>query len=138
MTGPKLALTTAELHRLDCAVIPLVRMGSLGIYLVGSVTERADHRDVDVRMIFRDDEFDARFPDPRMWEAFCYAWSRVLSDDSGLRVDFQVQRMTEANEKHPGSRNPLTGGRRMFAGLGDATPYIVHAESEAPKAANDA
>ena len=131
MTAHRCALTTAELHRLDVAVTPLRRLkgiGAVGIYLVGSATERPDFRDVDVRMIFRDADFDAWFCDKsELWEAFCYAWSRVLSEDSGLRVDFQIQRMTEANENHvQGSRNPLTGGARRFAGLGDGTPFSVH------------
>jgi hypothetical protein len=58
---------------------------------------------------------------------FCYSVSRWLSADTGLPVDFQVQRMAEANAKHSGPRNPLTGGARPFAGLGDATPYDAHA-----------
>lgn len=79
-------------------------------------------------MIQRDEDFDALFGHcSSLWEAFCYAWSRLLSDDSGLRIDFQVQRMTEANENHvQGTRHPLTGGARRFAGLGDGTAFSVH------------
>ena len=40
-----------------------------GIYLVGSAIERPDWRDVDIRMMLSDEEFDALFPDARdRWE----------------------------------------------------------------------
>lgn len=132
-TGFRCMLTVTELFRLDVAVAPLDRLDSLGIYLVGSVNETTDFRDVDVRMIFRDEDFDALFGhSSALWEAFSYAWSRTLSEDSGLRIDFQVQRMTEANENHvTGTRHPLGSGRRRFAALGDATTFRVHDEATA-------
>lgn len=88
----------------------------LGVpYLVGSATRTRDFRDVDLRVIMPDDEFDQRFPgaspapmqDP-LWSLLCSSVSVWLSQASGLPVDFQVQRMSTANERYPtGVRMPL-------------------------------
>lgn len=48
---------------------------------------------------------------------------RMLTEDTGLPIDFQIQRMTEANAKYDGPRNPLGAGRRDYAGGGDATKF---------------
>jgi hypothetical protein len=119
-------LTTADLYRLDIACAPLRRLINSpgGIYLVGSIEKgERDWRDVDVRLILPDEEFDALFGGkPDLWALFSYAVSRQLADDTDLPIDFQVQRMTEANN-HTGPRNPLGRGARIFAGWGDATPF---------------
>lgn len=115
-------LTTYDLHRLDLAVAPLRRLCP-GIYLVGTVMSSPDWRDVDVRMIMADDEFDATFANSLLWEVFCLTATSWLRSETGLPIDFQVQRQSEANEKHKGVRNHLSGGRRQYAGLGDGTPY---------------
>lgn len=120
-------LTTYDLHRLDLAVAPLARLCP-DIYLVGTVLTSPDFRDVDVRMILADEEFDAlftgRLSSSTLWEAFCLTATAWLRAETGLPIDFQVQRRTEANEKHHGVRNHLSGGRRHFAALGDGTPYL--------------
>jgi hypothetical protein len=117
-------LSTAEIYRLDQACAPLVKVFGRRVYLVGSAQDRPDFRDVDVRAILDDDDFDRMFgSEPALWGVFCYAVSRQLSADTGLPIDFQVQRQTEANENHPGPRNPLGFGRREFAGRGDATRF---------------
>lgn len=119
-------LTTTELHRLDIAVAPLSAIDGHGVYLVGSATERPDFRDVDVRLILSDEEFDRLFGhSPELWSVFCYAVSRWLGADTELPIDFQVQRQTEANEKHHGTRNHLGNRAKhaMFAGQGDATLF---------------
>ena len=55
---------------------------------------------------------------------------RMLAEQTGLPVDFQIQRMTEANETYQGERNPLGAGHRHYAGRGDATPFLArHSES---------
>jgi len=124
-------LSTVELHRLDRACRDLWGLDDTGgVYLVGSAGERADHRDVDVRLILSDERFDALFGHaPVLWELFSYAVSRQLAADTGLPIDFQVQRQTQANE-HDGLRNPLgsvglllAGTGRRFAGGGDATKF---------------
>lgn len=128
-------LSTVELHRLDRACRDLwnvARNNDGGVYLVGSVNQRADFRDVDVRLILPDTAFDRMFGGERdLWALFSYAVSRQLGTDTGLPVDFQVQRQTQANE-YRGSRNPLgliaidgddLHMGRDFAGGGDATRF---------------
>lgn len=113
-------LTTSELARLDQACRFMRFTDWHGPYLVGSSLERADYKDVDVRSIVPDEVFDAVFAGWDFWGAFCLTVSAYLSEVSGLRVDYQAQRMTEANEKFEGSRNPLGVRKaRDFAGGGD-------------------
>lgn len=92
--------------------------GGFGCYLVGSALERPDWRDIDVRLIMRDQEFAELFPDagpldehrwefdPR-WILLTVAISERLSKLTGLPVDFQFQAQSHANERHKGPRNPL-------------------------------
>lgn len=91
--------------------------GDFGCYLVGSATQRADWRDIDVRMILKDEEFFRLFPavdplghnwefDPR-WLLFTVSISEHLRKVTGLPVDFQFQPQTHANERHKGPRHPL-------------------------------
>lgn len=74
-------------------------------------------RDVDVRMILADDEYDAMFPGrergivefahPR-YSVMCSSISMYLRTASdGLPVDFQFQQRTDANKRYPGPRHPL-------------------------------
>jgi len=91
---------------------------SLGCYHVGSSLERADWRDVDVRMIFRDEDFTRLFPgagdvawvhweaNPR-WLLLTVSISAWLKAQSGLPVDFQFQPMSHANTRHRGKRSSL-------------------------------
>lgn len=75
--------------------------------LVGSCLTTADYRDVDVRTILPDDEFDALFGErPELWSLLCLTTSEYLSRASGLPVDFQVQRMSDA-VRYPGGRSAL-------------------------------
>jgi hypothetical protein len=88
--------------------------GHFGCYLVGSAIERADWRDVDVRFIMADEEFDRLFPDadqhweqdPR-WLLLTVSISERLSKVTGLPVDFQFQRQSHANARFKSSRHPL-------------------------------
>lgn len=90
--------------------------GGFGCYLVGSALERPDWRDIDVRLIMSDEEFDALFPQTRergTWE-FDARWllltisiSEHLRKVTGLPVDFQFQPQTHANERHKGPRNAI-------------------------------
>lgn len=102
-----------------------------GIYMVGSVLERPDFRDVDVVCILHDDDFAALFPDvqhhtdplcahfemdPR-WLILTVALSDWLSGQIGHPVDFKFQPMTFANGAHHRKcRHPLglrTVARRL-------------------------
>lgn len=119
---PRIAswLSPQEMFRLDLACQPISEAwGGFCLYLVGSVTERRDFRDVDVRLILRDKVY-ARFAkgvDPAL---FSIVTSAYLRDATGLNIDFQVQQMTIANELHGGKmRNPLgTRGLGRFPGDG--------------------
>lgn len=122
-------LSTLELHELDEACAPFNEAFGRYPFLVGSASHRQEFRDVDVRLILADEDFDRLFGgNASLWGLFCRLAATYLRARTGLPVDFQVQRQTEANEKyadraaHP--RNPL--GRRpalLFAGAGDATMF---------------
>lgn len=125
-------LTTTELYHLDqaCQVVNRAFKGGPP-YLVGSAgigNDGAAYRDVDVRLMLGDDEFAEACPTRERWELLCLAIGAYLRDRTGLPVDFQIQRTTEANERFSGPRNPLglvhSEGRsgRAFAGGGDGTP----------------
>lgn len=83
-------------------------------YQVGSSILSTDWRDVDVRMILSDEEFDATFGKltrPRClnlkWNAACLAFSSLGREMTGLPIDFQIDRQTEANDMYPGPRSAL-------------------------------
>ena len=69
-------------------------------YLVGSSTETRDFRDVDVRVIFNDDKFDAMFSAAfcPFWSLLCTSISVMLSQRTGLPVDFQIQKRSRVKE----------------------------------------
>lgn len=120
------ALTTHDLYNLDAAC-QLVAKSFGPPYLVGSVNEgtaRPPWRDVDVRLMLDDAEFDALFGDNlQRWELLSLAIGDYLRQRTGLPIDFQIQRRSEANKRHAGkARNPLGLGRD-FAGMGDGTNW---------------
>jgi len=102
--------------RLELACQHLNRaFGGHGCYHVGSSRERKDWRDVDVRMILEDDEFERLFPDAgenswefdARWLILTVAISDWLSKETGLPIDFQFQKRSHANERHSKPRNPV-------------------------------
>jgi len=83
-------------------------------YLVGTAAQGKQWRDVDVRLMLSDDEFDALFPGHikpdrmnAMWSLLCAALAELGRQRTGLPIDFQIQRQTEANAKYDGPRVPL-------------------------------
>jgi hypothetical protein len=77
-------------------------------YLVGSCLTTRDHRDVDVRCMLDDEDFNRIFQGcgqtyqyNALWSLMCAAISEWLSSRTGLKIDFQIQRNTEANEQYP-------------------------------------
>lgn len=84
-------------------------------YLVGSCLERRDYRDVDIRCILPDEEFDRLFPDAQrtswaynaLWSLMCASISEWIKNRTGLPIDFQIQRMTQANKEFSGPRHAL-------------------------------
>lgn len=120
-------LSPPRLYALDAACRPISEAFGFGVgpYLVGSVQERTagPSSDVDVRLILPDKQYDRLFAkqSPEFRTLLDLAFSGWLAAQTGLPIDFQIQRRTEANELHPKPRNPL-GGRKLTAWLGDATP----------------
>lgn len=91
-------------------------LDGFGCYLVGSATNRRDFRDVDVRYIMDDAKYDAMFHSGGgvrnpLWSLMSTAVSAWLSKQSGLPVDFQIQKQSEANasfsRKDGHDRQPL-------------------------------
>ena len=85
-----------------------------GCFIVGSVLDRPDFRDVDVRLIMTDEQFAREFPGAgnrwehdAKWLLLTVAISAWLSKESGLPVDFQFQPQTHANARHTGKRNAV-------------------------------
>lgn len=121
-------LSPPLLHRLDlaCKHIRETFGGFAGPFLVGSVQERTagPTSDVDLRLILPDEGFDALMagtPDG-FATLLDFALGAYVREITGLPIDFQVQRMSEANERHGGKqRNPL-GGRSLTNWIGDARP----------------
>lgn len=117
-------LTTYDLYNLDDAC-RLIQQAFGSPYLVGSagIDGRADYRDVDVRLILEDEEFDNLIGNNRSrWELLSLAIGDYLRLRTRLPIDFQIQRQSEANARHDKPRNPL-GKKRTFAAGGDATPW---------------
>ena len=89
-----------------------------GPYLVGTAAEGKTFRDVDVRLILADDRYDrlAEAVTPVGMAFLGLSIGEYLASRTGLPIDFQIQRMTEANEQHGTGkgtcRNPL--GRRSL------------------------
>lgn len=93
----------------QAATLVNAAFGGFGCYLVGSCLERQNYRDVDVRLILEDAAYDRWFGasngnlngvhDP-LWSLLCLSVSEWLKAQTGLPIDFQIQRQTQANEKH--------------------------------------
>ncbi len=111
---------------LDTACAPMLEWaGRGGVYLVGTAAqprvEGQAPRDVDVRMILTDKRHD-RLAAAIGAEGIAFlgiAIGQYLASLTGLPIDFQIQRRTEANALHQGTRNAL-GHRAMANYLGDA------------------
>jgi len=104
------------MNRLNLACVPLREAFDGPAYLVGSVMRGGAYRDVDVRTILSDETYDRWFdpPDPDgashidpLWSLICTSLSEWLASVSGLPIDFQIQRQTEANKAHAGVRSAL-------------------------------
>lgn len=83
-------------------------------YQVGSTLERADWRDVDIRLMMPDEVFAREFPNAgdhwehdARWLLLTVAISEYLSKRTGLPIDFQFQPQTAANKRHTGKRNAI-------------------------------
>ena len=127
----KTSLTTRDIYALEKAIRACLPNSMLSCtYLVGTAQSGGEYRDVDVRTILSDTDFDELFVDPTMWSSWCFLVAEWLISKTGLPIDYQVQRQTEANERYNGPRNPIGTGRRGFAGYGDATPFDVYGQRQ--------
>lgn len=100
-------LTVAQNFALEAACAVLNDAG-YGAYLVGSCMERPNFRDVDLRCILDDEEFDARFKGQRVrLRLLNAALSEWVTARTGLPIDFQFQSRTEAAAYSGRPRNPM-------------------------------
>jgi hypothetical protein len=109
-------LGAPQYQNLQCACAMLVRAFGEHIFLVGSCLDKREYRDVDVRCILPDADFDRLFPNASgnsqhtdaLWCLICPAIAEWLRARTDLPIDFQIQRHTEANtEFHYGKRQHL-------------------------------
>jgi hypothetical protein len=97
-------LTVPQQYALNVACRPLASLG-YGTFHVGSSLERADYHDVDLRCIVPDEEYDQHFDGNEELRLFLNAAvSEWVAARTGLPIDFQFQRASEANE-FDGRRN---------------------------------
>lgn len=84
----------------------LNRLFDEGPYLVGSALRTKDWRDVDVRIMLDDDRYDmlVAILNPRLLNLALSLWGQKVT---GLPIDCQVQRVTDANAEFDGPRDPL-------------------------------
>lgn len=75
-------------------------------YQVGSTLQKQDWRDVDVRLILDDADYDAlaKLVKIDRLNLSVSIWGNHVTH---LPIDFQVQRMTDANDEFKGVRNAL-------------------------------
>lgn len=83
-------------------------------FLVGSALFGKKWRDVDVRLILTDEEYeswglgDPRFPQSNQrWVSLVLAWSAFGRNITHLPIDFQIQQQSWANEHESKSRSAL-------------------------------
>jgi hypothetical protein len=71
-----------------------------------SLTEKRGWRDVDVRLILDDDEFEP-YADAGRRRMHELAWTAFGSQMTGLPIDFQIQQQAAANDEFSGVRSAL-------------------------------
>lgn len=122
-----------EMFHLNNLCMILVHAFGYNNYLVGSSLATRDYRDIDIRCILDDDEFDALFPCAKgtknpwihdaKWSLICASISEWLTKRSGLPIDFQIQRRTNANEQYPKQERQALG---LFQYAADRTGSKIH------------
>ena len=90
--------------------------GTNSVYHVGSSMgdNKKDWRDVDIRVLLTDEQWQnlelldptENHYDPK-WRALCIVFSHYGKHITGLPIDFQLQRIADANERYPGNRSHL-------------------------------
>ena len=75
-------------------------------YLVGSALSSPNWRDVDIRIMLPDETYDglAKTVTPALLNLSVSLWGQKAT---GLPIDFQIQRVSDANAEHSGRRNAM-------------------------------
>lgn len=88
--------------------------GHMPYHVGSSLTKKTGWRDVDVRIILSDDEYERmELGDPERthhnakWVSLVLAYSALGKAMTGLPIDFQIQQQTYANEHYKGIRSAL-------------------------------
>lgn len=98
-------LTVSQNFALETACAVLEKAGFTS-FLVGSAMERANFRDVDLRCILFDEEYDRLLSGSRVRKRLLEASiSEWIAARTGLPIDFQFQSMTGAKEFKGRPRN---------------------------------
>lgn len=103
-------LTVSQNYDLNVVCRPLAVLFGHGVYQVGSSLERPNYRDVDLRCILANDEYDRMFADDEQGKKVKFlnvAISEWIATRTGLPIDFQFQREAEANAEFKGTRNTV-------------------------------
>ena len=109
-------LTVSENAALKLVCEPIERAfpGCFGCYHVGSSITRKDYRDVDVRLVLSNEQFERLFgtgdKSPAcldLWFLFCWAISDWMKRRTGLEVDFQIQSLAMSSQHRDEPRNAL-------------------------------
>lgn len=94
-------LDVDEVRALDhwCHLLRRMFPTTVGILHVGSSIVRPDYRDVDIRIVLDDDEYTALVPLVNRLDLHMLLsqWGRQMT---GLRIDCQLQSVTESSEQH--------------------------------------
>lgn len=114
------ALSPRQMFLLDEACKPISEAFVTHPYLVGTAVTRQAYRDVDVRLILDDEQYDMMLQGiGKAGIIFLgLAIGQYLESRTGLPIDFQIQQQTAANAQHEGMRNPL-GCRTLNNYIGD-------------------
>lgn len=117
------AMSPRQMFLLDLACKPIEEGIGATFHVGTSASGRQEYRDVDVRTILSDERYDAleEAVEPDGIAFLGLAIGQYLHSITGLPIDYQIQRQTEANERHQGARNPL-GLRDLSNFRGDAAP----------------
>lgn len=104
-------LNTVQWFNLNMCGVNIFKLLGLNVYLVGSCLYRKDFRDVDLRCIYKDEVLDNSIigstdATRRMFGMLIGDW---LSSRTGLPIDFQFQKSSEAKEYDDRKRICLGG-----------------------------
>jgi hypothetical protein len=91
--------------------------GTSSVYHVGSSMgdDKKNWRDVDVRVMLDDEQWANLFADLKpqdchgspKWRSLCIVFAHYGRHMTGLPIDFQIQRIREANDEYPMPRSHM-------------------------------